>query len=287
MDDTPPAPEGLEEAVAAGSFVRPSEPLPSAAFTFEEALQQASGDAPLAATPSIGSVSFWLDGFRESLREVQRVGPAEAPDSLYGLVDDLVERLRDAYPGVVCRAGCSGCCDSATAFFEIGPSEWELVRSHVERHWSPVQMAAFVHRFDVEHRPRLRGYRWLRWLGVFEPLVDAYFRRQGYRCPFLEAGRCSIYAVRPLVCRMYGFFALQDRLGGTPSVYGCRMQADYFGWLRSQGPLMLPSARTVWARADRLQAPWPRGWRRKILPLWVAGWLDRFSSSGLATPRSM
>jgi Fe-S-cluster containining protein len=39
---------------------------------------------------------------------------------------------------------------------------------------------------------------------------------EGYRvCPLLKAGRCSVYAIRPMICRLYG---VTDEM---PCPHGC------------------------------------------------------------------
>ncbi len=69
-----------------------------------------------------------------------------------------------AIPSFICRPGCSDCC---------GPHPWT----------------------KAEHE---RIAAWLAERG--RPLL----RATGLDCPYIENGRCSIYEVRPFICRLYG-----------------------------------------------------------------------------------
>lgn len=213
-----------------------------------------------------------IRGFREAVRGADNLGGTHDDRDVYVLLDRLVAAVRSAYPGVKCGAGCSGCCDSETAIFDVSREEWGRLIAHVRAAWSPERIAAFGARFQADHGQRLPAYRALGWIKHFEPVADRYWAKHPYRCPFLEDGRCSVYAARPLACRMYGYFAMRARLWSKPAIYGCRMQADYFGDVRAQGPLRLPSVNAVAARVGRLtrRAGWSLGDRPRILPLWIA-----------------
>lgn len=240
--------------------------------SFESALaaaEAAATDQPEHPHPPLKPA---LDAFREALRLTQNLGQTGDQADLYYVVDQVATRVREAYPGAMCTKGCDSCCNSATAVFDVTATEWELIRAHVKHHWTSAQRERFRARFEREHRPRLTTYRLLQAIWHFEPVADHIWQHQGYRCPFLEAGACSIYAARPLACRMYGFFGLLSRLQRAPSIYGCRLQADHFEKVQAQQVLQLPAARTVWNRAARLtrRPLWQFFSWSRILPLWVA-----------------
>lgn len=203
--------------------------------------------------------------FRDRLGAVTNLGETGDAHDLYVLLDELVTAVKAAYPGSLCKAGCSGCCDSSTAIFDVSPTEWARIETHMRSVWTDADREAFAARFDAEQAPRLRAYRLLSAIRFFEPLADRHFAQQPYRCPFLVAGRCSVYAARPLACRMYGHFATRPRWYSAPAIYACRAQADYYSEVRETETLHLPSAETVLARAKRFL----KG-RVRILPLWVA-----------------
>jgi Fe-S-cluster containining protein len=239
---------------------------------FEQALaaaEAAETHGPKATPPPLEGD---LEAFRDALRFTHNLGQSNDAADLYWVVDQMVERVRAAYPGAVCKRGCSGCCDSATAVFDVTQTEWTLIKNHMATHWNASQHARFRERFAQEHSPRLTTYRFLQAVWHFEPVADRVWARKNYRCPFLEEGACSIYEARPLACRMYGFFALLSRLKRHPSIYGCRLQADHFEKVQANQILQLPAARTVWTRAEKLTRKpfWRISARPRILPLWVA-----------------
>lgn len=212
--------------------------------------------------PAIGEA---IRTFRAKLAQVDNLGRSGDEHDLYVLLEALTDAVRGAYPGSICRSGCSGCCESSTAVFDASPGEWALIETHMAEQWSEEQREALKQRWQRDHGHQLRAYRLLSLIRYFEPVMDAYFARHPYRCPFLVDGRCSIYQARPLACRMYGYFAIRSRWYEPSAVYACNKQSAYFRSLREKQALHLPSANTVVARSKRFT----RGVGR-ILPLWIA-----------------
>jgi Fe-S-cluster containining protein len=126
----------------------------------------------------------------------------------------LLERLdawfaeaRRAAPGVVpCRGGCSACCHGP---FDISVADAELVRDAVSRLPVVDRNAATGRATALLERMRAIEPGWgppyeVAAIGEerFDRLSDALATEP---CPLLDdAGRCRIYADRPLVCRLIG-----------------------------------------------------------------------------------
>lgn len=251
---------------------------------FEQALAEAASAWPAGPSgPPEDAVGEALQAHRERLAGARTLGDPSAPDDLYAVADALAASMRSCYPGIRCREGCSGCCETPTAVFDVTAREWDVIAHHLETTWTPERRASMLDRFRATHRPRRLAYRLLALIGHFEPVADRYFARTGYVCPFLEGGSCGIYPVRPLVCRMYGHHATGGSWRRRAAVYGCRLQAGHFEAYLAAGRLRLPSAEAMWARARRLtrEAPW-RWWRRaRILPLWLAAWAPEGYDAGV------
>ncbi|MFN3432587.1 MAG: YkgJ family cysteine cluster protein [Candidatus Sericytochromatia bacterium] len=211
--------------------------------------------------PAVGEA---IRAFRQLLGDATNMGVTADDRDLYVLLDRLVAAVVAAYPGGLCKAGCSACCDSHTAVFDVSPAEWAALDNHMATRWTEAERQAFFERFESEHGPRLGTYRALAAIRFFEPVADHHFGQKPYRCPFLVEGRCSVYAARPLACRMYGHFATRTRWYAPPAIYACRKQADFFSDVRDREPLHLPSSDMVVARAKRLM-----GGRMRILPFWI------------------
>ena len=113
-------------------------------------------------------------------------------------IDRLSGRLSERYrPHLVCRAGCSGCCQCDLSIFEIEAAE--------------------VRRALLSLSPTLRSR-------IGRNARDARLcREQGepHSCPFLLADQCSIYASRPVICRTQGLPLLYTAEDGTAEVDFC------------------------------------------------------------------
>jgi Fe-S-cluster containining protein len=144
------------------------------------------------------------------------------------LADQLITYFESAnhlpHP-IACREGCSFCCYNQV---ELTPPEALLIGHHVAQN------------FTTEEKDALRAKvnRSLRLKAVKSKKDLARLRRQ-FPCPLLLGGRCSIYSVRPLVCRaMHTFEAeaceqeLQGGKLGPGEYYAHRYE---FVWSISSG----------------------------------------------------
>jgi Fe-S-cluster containining protein len=99
----------------------------------------------------------------------------------YNKLVKLVDQASEAIlPFTACRKGCSHCCHIAALISDV---EAQRIGEAIGR--KPVKTGAFP--ADVP------------------ALQDKYF---GVPCTFLKGGRCSIYEVRPLACRLH--FSMAD-----------------------------------------------------------------------------
>lgn len=98
----------------------------------------------------------------------------------------LFERLLSVYskvPSGRC-SGCTACCAESVSTFFV---EWLRIRDFLVKgdHWADALRRAEAYAFDELARPM--------------------------KCPMLEAdGRCMIYEVRPLTCRIFGHLKAAD-----------------------------------------------------------------------------
>jgi Fe-S-cluster containining protein len=116
-----------------------------------------------------------LDGVLALMRSVM--------DSTARLVAGLLARAPDG--AVACKAGCDHCCHVVVG---VTAPEALTIFDHLQRSRSPAELAALAARVaTVAERTRC--------------LSSSERFSPEYPCVFLEAGRCSIYQVRPLACR--------------------------------------------------------------------------------------
>jgi Fe-S-cluster containining protein len=104
---------------------------------------------------------------------------------------------------VACRSGCTYCC-----MFPVAASAPEVLA-----------IAAFVRERFQEERQAALDRRVEANISATEGMGMSQRDRVRLDCPFLEAGECSVYEVRPIACRGYSSYSVED----------CREDYEYPG----------------------------------------------------------
>ena len=122
--------------------------------------------------------------------------------SAISLAEQLILRVeaKNSLPQpIVCRAGCAYCC--FTQVVELTPAEALLLGQHVEQHFSAGEKQELLKR--VDRNLRLKAGKGKKEAAALRPELP---------CPLLRQERCSVYEVRPLLCRaMHSLDAEQCR----------------------------------------------------------------------------
>jgi Fe-S-cluster containining protein len=135
----------------------------------------------------------------ESLKILSAPAPGtiELARRIHELTDRSIGRVHAAcHDGdrVACRSGCTYCCT-----FPVAASAPEVLA-----------IAAFVReRFDEERRAVL-GRRVEANISATVGMDMRQRDRVRMDCPFLEAGKCAVYEVRPVACRGYSSYSVED-----------------------------------------------------------------------------
>ena len=135
-----------------------------------------------------------------------RLSHAEVIARVQSACDDLIEVVtRNHRPPVSCRERCDWCCRQPVY---ITPLEGVAIREFVARHRMAARAARETERFLAEigaHRQGASGLSALHKsvLGMGSPPTERQRRAvNGPKCIVLNPdGLCSIYPVRPLMCR--------------------------------------------------------------------------------------
>ncbi|MGH6648711.1 YkgJ family cysteine cluster protein [Aquabacterium sp.] len=127
--------------------------------------------------------------FAKASEDLQKLGTREAVVNFYARHEArLGTAMAASTQTVACEAGCSFCCRQ----FEVvaQPVEVLEIHAHVSRHFKPDQLRGVIQRATQNVAARKAATEQERL--TLRPT-----------CPFLVDHSCSIYAVRPSVCRNY------------------------------------------------------------------------------------
>jgi Fe-S-cluster containining protein len=137
----------------------------------------------------------------ESLRILSEppgaLGTVDLARNTHELTDRLIRQVHAAcHDGhrVACRSGCTYCCT-----VPVAASAPEVLA-----------IAAFVRgRFDEEQKAAL-GRRVEANIAATDGMDMSRRDRVRLDCPFLVAGECAVYEVRPIACRGYSSYDVED-----------------------------------------------------------------------------
>ena len=117
---------------------------------------------------------------------------------LIAQTDELTARLATRYADhLVCRAGCSGCCQHHLSVFAV---EAEAIRQAVAALPADTRATLEQQARDVTQREA---------------------NKEAVACPMLIEDRCAVYESRPLICRTQGLPLLLEAEDGAQEVDFC------------------------------------------------------------------
>ena len=187
---------------------------------------------------------------------------------LYWLIDKAINVAKQNHPRFLCQAGCASCCYGDNLPL-ITATEWRLVYQEL------YGLPEATRRLIVKQTKEL-------WGPILHMLLPG---KAGYRddegqlrvlpketggathCPLLVYGNCSVYTTRPLTCRTFGYFALDQGSDSRP--YMCKAAV---GHMDDTFPdISLPILDPYRTRIMQLEGAKPVF---AMLPLWVAAHIE-------------
>jgi Fe-S-cluster containining protein len=126
------------------------------------------------------------DEYTQARTEISAAGPVRALEVSQARHDTRLAHAPDANT-LACKAGCSWCC-----YFSVDVRAVEVVRI----------LEFIAQNFSADEQKRLIEEVTAN-AAAFGELDEMERMRRNVKCPFLVAGRCSIYAARPQTCRNY------------------------------------------------------------------------------------
>jgi len=130
-------------------------------------------------------------------------GPPAAPStielarSINELTDRSIRQVHEAcHDGhrVACRSGCTYCCMVPVA---ASAPEVLAIATFVRERFDEERQAALDRRVEAN-------------ISATEGMDMSQRDRVRLDCPFLEAGKCTVYEVRPIACRGYSSYSVED-----------------------------------------------------------------------------
>lgn len=121
----------------------------------------------------------------------------ELARSIHELTDRSIRQVHEAcHDGdqVACRSGCTYCC-----MFPVAASAPEVlaIATFVRSHFDEDRRAALDRRVEAN-------------ISATEGMDMNQRDRVRLDCPFLEVGKCTVYEVRPVACRGYSSYSVED-----------------------------------------------------------------------------
>jgi len=133
----------------------------------------------------------------------ERMPLAESLNDFYDLLTEISSKVRVIYENIQCGSGCSRCCKFYGSPQVLLP-EWENIKLYLEKNFS-------------ENEKRRVKQKTIESINVFKEALEKVdsqelinndsFRLSFFyasECPFLYKNICSIYEVRPFICRIFG-----------------------------------------------------------------------------------
>ena len=122
----------------------------------------------------------------QAAAEIGQLGPIAAYERSRSRHDERVNTAADAHT-LACKNGCYWCC-----YFTVDVRAVEVfsILDFMERELSAAEQARV--RGEIEANSTL-----------LQGLSELERMRRNVKCPFLAAGRCTIYEARPQTCRNY------------------------------------------------------------------------------------
>lgn len=132
----------------------------------------------------------WVDTFCDRTRK--EIGPGK-PENLKAATTKILHQLdrlvatlvEESGETIACKSGCFYCCHLK---IDVQPSEAFILADHIRKN------------FTDEERKRIEDQARANWTKI-QPLTDMQQRLAALPCPLLKDGKCSVYSVRPSLCR--------------------------------------------------------------------------------------
>ena len=151
-------------------------------------------------------MTIYEDPLKEGLCEIvsqaiRKNGSETDLDALFGGIIEctsaITESARQKDPPVktlACDAGCSHCCHQ----YDVGVTPFEILRiaGFIQETYSQAEREALLDRVAAAEMRKSQ-----------HPIEDWGFAK--FPCPLLADDKCSVYEIRPLICRAMNSYSME------------------------------------------------------------------------------
>ncbi len=158
------------------------------------------------------------------LPDINNIGQSGDAHDLFYYIDFLVYLVDQSYPFIPCPSGCNHCC-TQSGLPRTSALEWHLIYDYFKALPAETQLRV-IERNEQMHRPQYEQFL-KEQARIENPKSDLPLPDFGCKeCPFLVDERCSVYPVRPSICRGFGYFTWRPGGARDSQVFACQMAAD-------------------------------------------------------------
>jgi len=159
------------------------------------------------------------------LEQATNLGQSQDPKDVYYLIDFLVRVVNEAYPYIPCQSGCSMCCVNS-GLPRTSSLEWVHIHSYLRDEMPPETLTQVLQQNESWHRQQLDLFLQEQ-KRIESPDSELPLPTFGCKqCPLLVNDMCTVYPVRPAICRGFGYFTWRRGPSQESQIFACQMAAD-------------------------------------------------------------
>ncbi len=129
-------------------------------------------------------------------------------EDIYEVLTVVIDDVEDKYECMHCDADCHDCCSQLPL---VTYCEWVQILKHLHSGSTMAfrkQLVDRCHKLLDDSGSALPLWMKMKEMDLDDPsaadTIDTIFSNESTQCPLLVEGLCSVYQVRPLICRAYG-----------------------------------------------------------------------------------
>lgn len=196
------------------------------------------------------------------------------------LISDLNEKIYQKYPCISCNTGCYTCCTGASmpAVYAV---EWKRIKTYLKSN-EHSKILNNNNKLFNEHKPLLEEIHDFIHKKVNIENYTVFYEKMSKDladiiCPFHIDGKCSIYSVRPTMCRTYGsFLIVVDKQIQILTCNSDKAKIEDFLKEKKGHNLLMPYWNSFERKIIELSKKEQETYDFTILPIWLNSYFQHF-----------